>query len=582
MAINFPDFPTAGQEWIDPSNNEAYLYDAATNSWRTKAPSVIAGPQGPQGLPGAPGPAGSPGLRGPIGPVGPATTIVGTLPGGPWMPPSPLPKDGDLYVAAGCITGFPGAAVAAGDGIVWDGTTWINIGSLRGPAGAAGVGGPGPAGPQGPQGPQGPAGSKGDPGPPGPMGAATKVVGALAAGAWTAPAAVVGDLYIANGVITGFPGGAVQAGDGIVWNGTNWINVGQIRGPQGLQGAPGQQGPMGPQGPAGTPAPVLTAVAPLAIDGTGAFTVAPASHTAVGVVRLATPAEVSAGTAGDVAVSPAALAQVGASSVPTGTISWFAGASAPVGWLLCDGSDQLKASYPALAAVLGTLYGAETATAFKLPDLRGEWIRGADLGRGTPAGALGASTTGALLAHQHAATIAFDPTTGSNQTVTSAAAGEHTHSAATTTGGNHSHSATCDAAGSHHHGINDPTHTHYVHDPGHAHNIPVNSSANGSGDNAVGGSAGIDSTHASLTGIWLNGSPTGISIQWVGDHTHTIRTDNGTAHSHPVTVDKALGHTHDVTVNIANHSHTGTITVANAGGTENTVRSIHLTPIIKT
>jgi len=47
----------------------------------------------------------------------------------------------------------------------------------------------------------------------------------------------------------------------------------------------------------------------------------------------------------------------------------------PDGWLLCDGSSQLKASYPALYDLLRTPFGGDD-THFNLPDLRGKFIRG--------------------------------------------------------------------------------------------------------------------------------------------------------------------------------------------------------------
>jgi hypothetical protein len=65
-----------------------------------------------------------------------------------------------MYIAGGALTGW--VTAAAGDGVVWTGNAWNNVGPIRGPAGAAGPAGAkgdtGAAGPQGNIGPQGPAG----------------------------------------------------------------------------------------------------------------------------------------------------------------------------------------------------------------------------------------------------------------------------------------------------------------------------------------------------------------------------------------------------------------------------------------
>jgi hypothetical protein len=56
---------------------------------------------------------------------------------------------------------------------------------------------------------------------------------------------------------------------------------------------------------------------------------------------------------------------------PSASIVMWAGASAPSGWLLCDGSAVSRAGYSALFAIVGTTYGAgDGATTFNLPDLR--------------------------------------------------------------------------------------------------------------------------------------------------------------------------------------------------------------------
>lgn len=54
--------------------------------------------------------------------------------------------------------------------------------------------------------------------------------------------------------------------------------------------------------------------------------------------------------------------------VPTGVVSLFAAATAPSGWLECDGSDVSRATYADLFTVIGTTFGpGDGATTFTLP-----------------------------------------------------------------------------------------------------------------------------------------------------------------------------------------------------------------------
>jgi microcystin-dependent protein len=62
--------------------------------------------------------------------------------------------------------------------------------------------------------------------------------------------------------------------------------------------------------------------------------------------------------------------------VPSGVILPYGGTSAPSGFLLCDGTSYLKASYPNLYAIIGDAFGTADATHFNVPDLRGQFLRG--------------------------------------------------------------------------------------------------------------------------------------------------------------------------------------------------------------
>ena len=63
---------------------------------------------------------------------------------------------------------------------------------------------------------------------------------------------------------------------------------------------------------------------------------------------------------------------------PIGTINAYGGTTAPEGWLLCQGQALSRIEYKDLFAVIGTNFGSgDGSTTFNLPDLRGEFLRGA-------------------------------------------------------------------------------------------------------------------------------------------------------------------------------------------------------------
>lgn len=101
--------------------------------------------------------------------------------------------------------------------------------------------------------------------------------------------------------------------------------------------------------------------------------------------------------------------------VPAGAVQPFAMSAAPTGWLKCDGSSVLRATYADLFTAIGTTFGSADGTHFTLPDLRGEFVRGYDDGKGTDSGRVfGSAQAEDLLAHTHSITVRANSGTGAH------------------------------------------------------------------------------------------------------------------------------------------------------------------------
>jgi len=98
--------------------------------------------------------------------------------------------------------------------------------------------------------------------------------------------------------------------------------------------------------------------------------------------------------------------------VPTGGMMMWGTASAPTGYLLCNGSAVSRSTYSALFAVIGTAFGAgDGSTTFTLPDFRDRFPVGA--GTTYSANSTGGNANSTLPAHDH---------TGTTSTI-----GDHVH-----------------------------------------------------------------------------------------------------------------------------------------------------------
>ncbi|MCE0461561.1 tail fiber protein [Pseudomonas uvaldensis] len=245
-----------------------------------------------------------------------------------------------------------------------------------------------------------------------------------------------------------------------------------------------------------------------------------------------------------------------------GDIKAVATLEPPNGWLKCNGSLVSRTQYAALFAAIGTRFGpGDGSTTFALPDLRGEFIRGWDDGRGIDAGrALGTAQVGQNASHTH--------------TATAANAGGHVHtlSATAASAGGHEHSLSATAAAS-------GAHTHAL--------------------SATAASAGAHTHSYDVVGGWADGTPTilagrssgstgnaTLSSDSSGAHTHAVSgtATSAGAHGHTVTGSavSAGEHTHAITGStIAAGDHTHTITVAPSGGNESRPRNVALLYVIK-
>jgi microcystin-dependent protein len=98
--------------------------------------------------------------------------------------------------------------------------------------------------------------------------------------------------------------------------------------------------------------------------------------------------------------------------VPTGAIMPFAMNTVPTGWLAANGSEYSKTgTYERLFAVIGTTYGQTNGaggtgtTHFRVPDLRGYFVRGSGTNSdAVAAGTFGAKQADSVRAHTHSGT----------------------------------------------------------------------------------------------------------------------------------------------------------------------------------
>lgn len=220
------------------------------------------------------------------------------------------------------------------------------------------------------------------------------------------------DSLLSSTIINLLNAGVLKGHDGVDGeDGMDGFSIVGPRGPQGLlgpQGPPGTDGedgydgvsivgPVGPQGPTG----------PAGAGGGGGSSMP---------LALEDPQDDSGGEY--VLLAPG-------DTIPAGTVTMFAGATAPSGWLFCQGASLLRTDFGRLFGAIGTTFGAVDGTHFTLPDMRDKFPLGANA---SPLGTANAAAT-----HQHTVT-ALSLAGGAGISLAAITLPSHIH-----TMGNHTH-----------------------------------------------------------------------------------------------------------------------------------------------
>jgi hypothetical protein len=381
------------------------------------------GPQGPQGIQGIQG---NTGPTGPTGANGAAATI-----------------------AVGTTTNLTAGSAATVTNSGTSSAAVFNFGIPIGPTGSTGpTGATGPTGPQGPQGIPGPTGPTGGIGPTGPVGptgpsGTTGLTNIMSYQGFTLDANTMnpnatGFTYSVNAPYTGpivrfSTGGSYDMWLNAPYGGGGTIAFRTRNGDAGSNNswrvilcdsnytsyAPSLTG----SGASGTwsinitgNSATVAGLTPSASSGVGNRVVVadPSGYifnnyfnsTDNAVTSGVTAVMVKCGDNYYRSASAAAIASFIGSSIagtPAGAIEHFAMNSVPTGYLAANGAAVSRSTYSALFSAIGTTFGAgDGSTTFNVPDLRGQFVRGMDNGRGIdPSRVFGSSQSDAFQGHFH-------------------------------------------------------------------------------------------------------------------------------------------------------------------------------------
>lgn len=125
-----------------------------------------------------------------------------------------------------------------------------------------------------------------------------------------------------------------------------------------------------------------------------------------GVTEIATREQAEQGVSINTLMTPQRVLQsIQYNAVPPGNVEYTARTTAPAGYLFCDGSAISRTTYSRLFAAIGTTFGAgDGSTTFNIPDLRDEFIRGANPG----SRAVGLAENDAFRSHNHSGSTSVE------------------------------------------------------------------------------------------------------------------------------------------------------------------------------
>ena len=203
------------------------------------------------------------------------------------------------------------------------------------------------------------------------------------------------------------------------------------------------------------------------------------------------------------------LGSSGTAEMPTGSVQPWLGASAPSGWLICNGQAVSRTTYSGLYAIISTRFGTgDGSTTFNVPDLQGYQVTGTGTGLGsvdnTTTYRQGTVDAGSIATHVGAAAV-------HSHSLTYTAATETQHD------NTHSHSATVSETT-----ITNPTHTY---------SDTSNSGQSHTHTASVATGSGITSSSSTSTRASTGHTHSAPSVSTGDTHSHSVSTSSWSAHA---------------------------------------------------